>query len=94
MGLMVPLLRQVSPVAGMDKSEFIAIMQAYKGEKPSKSTVMTIVAEPLSDEEIESMADYFSKLKVTEWKQKNWNDDVTLPLWVKHKSKKADHAEK
>jgi len=81
-------------IAGMNKSEFIAIMQAYKSEKPSKSTVMTIVAEPLSDKEIESMADYFSKLKATEWKEKNWNDDVTLPHWAEQNSKKADHAEK
>ncbi len=81
-------------IAGMNKSEFIAIMQAYKSEKPSKSTVMTIVAEPLSDKEIEKMADYFSKLKATEWKQKNWNDDVTVPLWGKQNGKKADHAKK
>ena len=81
-------------IAGMNKSEFIAVMQAYKSEKPSQSTVMTIVAEPLSDKEIESMADYFSKLKAVEWKEKNWNNDVSVPLWAEQNSKKADHAEK
>jgi cytochrome c553 len=75
----------IPPIVGLDKKSFISIMKSYKDKKPSKSTVMTIVAEPLTDKEIELMADYFSKQKVKEWTKKDWNKDVKAPSWAKGK---------
>ena len=73
----------IPPIVGMDKTTFISTIKAYQTEKPSKSTVMTLVTEPLTDKEIEAMAAYFSKQKVEEWTQPDWQKDVKTPAWVK-----------
>ncbi len=72
----------IPPIVGIDKKSFISMMNAYKNTKPSKSTVMTIVAEPLTTKEIELMAEYFSKQKATEWTKKDWRKDVKTPSWA------------
>jgi len=78
---------EIPPIVGLDKKTFIHMMKAYQTEKPSKATVMTIVAEPLTDKEIEAMAEYFSKQKVQEWTQPGWHKDVKAPAWVKQYEK-------
>lgn len=72
----------IPPIVGMDKKTFISMMLAYKNAKPSKSTVMTIVAEPLTSKEIERMADYFSQQKVTEWTETDWRKNIKTPSWA------------
>ena len=74
---------EIPPIVGLDKVTFISMMKSYKKKKPSKSIIMTIVAEPLTDKEIKVMADYFSKQRVQEWTKSNWNKDVKIPLWAK-----------
>jgi sulfide dehydrogenase cytochrome subunit len=78
---------EIPPIVGMDQATFISTMKAYQTERPSKETVMTIVAEPLSDAEIKAMAEYFSKQKVREWTQADWHKDVKAPSWAKHYEK-------
>ena len=73
----------IPPLAGMDKDTFVAIMQAYKSEKIVKSSVMTMVAKQVTDNEIKSMADFFSKQKAVEWTEKNWRKDVVIPKWAR-----------
>jgi len=81
----------IPPIVGLDKASFISTMKAYRTEKPSKSTVMTIVAEPLTDKEIEAMAAYFSKQKVAEWTQSDWRKKIKAPAWVeKFKKEEKD----
>ena len=56
-------------IAGMSKDNFIEIMTAYQsGERPA--TVMTRIAKGYTNEEIELMADFFSKQKFVRQKQK------------------------
>ena len=74
------LQTDIPSLAGMPKSEFIAIMQAYKSEKVVKTAVMSMIAKQVSDKEIELMADFFSKQKAKEWTKKGWNDDVKKPF--------------
>ncbi len=75
----------IPPIAGMDKKVFIEMMKAYQSEKASKSIVMTLVAKPLTSNEISAMAEYFSQIKASEWTQKNWNKDVKVPNWAEEK---------
>lgn len=62
------------PLAGIDKEEFIKMMQRFKHEDPNNFIVMGIITQPLTDEEIELMADYFSKQEPKEWTQPGWNE--------------------
>lgn len=56
-------------IAGISKAYFIETMEAYKSaERPS--TIMTRIAKGYSKEEIELMADYFSKQPFVRYKQK------------------------
>ena len=79
---------EMPSLAGMDKDEFVAIMQAYKSEQIVKSSVMTIVAKQLTDEEITAMGGFFAKQKSGVWTKKGWRDDVVAPAWSKEKEKR------
>ena len=76
---------EIPPLAGMDKDEFVAIMQAYKSEKIVKSSIMTVVAKQLTDEEITSMGGFFAKQSSKPWTPANWRDDVVTPAWATEK---------
>ncbi len=69
----------IPPLAGMNKTAFIQMMQRFKKGDNHDFIVMGIVAKPLTDEEIEKMADYFSKQKPVEWTQPDWRKDVKDP---------------
>jgi len=70
------------PLAGIDKQEFIKKMHEYKTQDPNSFIAMGIITQPLTDAEIEAMADYFSKQKPVEWTNKNWRANVKNPSWA------------
>ena len=55
-------------IAGISRDYFIETMLAYK-EASRPSTIMIRIAKGYSDEEIELMADYFSRQKIIRFKQ-------------------------
>ncbi len=70
----------IPPLAGMNRKDFIFEMQQFKKENSDKFLVMGIVAKPLTDKEIELMADYFAAQKPVEWTKKDWRQDVVNPV--------------
>lgn len=72
----------IPPLAGMDKQEFIDKMQEYKTADASNFIVMGIIAQPITDEEIEAMAGYFAKLKPEPLNQDKAPNDVVVPDWA------------
>ena len=72
----------IPPLAGMDKQDFIDKMQEYKTADASNFIVMGIIAQPITDEEIEAMAGYFSKLNSEPLNQDKAFNDVVVPDWA------------
>ncbi len=72
----------IPPLAGMDKQEFIKKMQEYKTADASNFIVMGIIAQPITDEEIEAMAGFFAKLKPEPLNQEKIPRDVVVPEWA------------
>ena len=72
----------IPPLAGMDKQDFIDKMQEYKTADASNFIVMGIIAQPITDEEIEAMAGYFAKLKPEPLNQDKAPNDVVVPDWA------------
>lgn len=75
----------IPPLAGINREKFISIMQRYKKEDNNNFVVMGIVTKPLTDKEIELMADYFAAQKPVQWTQKDWRHDVVNPVTEKGK---------
>lgn len=73
----------IPPLAGIDKDEFIKKMQEYKTKDASEFIVMGIIAQPITDEEIVAMAEFFSKQKSVPWSQETAQKDVVVPEWAK-----------
>ncbi len=73
----------IPPLAGMDKQEFIEKMQEYKTKDANEFIVMGIITQPITDEEIEAMAGFFSAQKSVPWSQEKGHKDVIVPDWAK-----------
>ena len=72
----------IPSLAGMDKQDFIDKMQEYKTTDASNFIVMGIIAQPITDEEIVAMADYFAKLNPEPLNQNKAPRDVVVPDWA------------
>lgn len=72
----------IPPLAGMDKQAFIDRMQNYKTKDSDEFVVMGIVSQPLTNEEINAMADFFSKLPPLPLNPKKPKKDIILPDWA------------
>lgn len=73
----------IPPLAGMDKQEFIDKMQEYKTKDANDFIVMGIITQPLTDEEIVAMADFFAKQKPEPWSKDPIKKDIIVPDWAK-----------
>ncbi len=63
----------IPPLAGMNKDKFIKEMTKFKKQSPNNFVVMGIIAQPLTDSEISTMAEFFSQQKPVEWTKLGWN---------------------
>ncbi|MCK5809599.1 MAG: hypothetical protein KAH00_00840 [Cocleimonas sp.] len=72
----------IPPLAGMDKQEFIDKMQEYKTKDANQFIVMGIITQPITDKEIEAMADFFAKLKPVSRSLGKVPYDVVVPDWA------------
>ncbi|MCK5901937.1 MAG: c-type cytochrome [Cocleimonas sp.] len=75
----------IPPLAGMDKQEFIDKMQEYKTKDANDFIVMGIITQPLTDEEIVAMADFFAQQKPEPWSKASIKKDIVVPDWAKMK---------
>lgn len=68
------------PLAGMDRSDFIRLMKAFR-DNEFPTIVMHDVAYVFTDAEINAMADYFAAQPVQQWP--HLNEDGTIKQGVK-----------
>lgn len=80
----------IPPLAGMNKDEFIERMQAYKTGEANDFIVMGIITQPITDEEIIAMAEFFAEQKPVPWNKEKGHKDVVVPEWAKMKVDKHD----
>ncbi len=73
----------IPPLAGMNKDDFIKKMNQYKTQDTDKFIVMGIITKPITDQEIEAMATFFSEQNPRPPKHGNNQKGLTVPKWAK-----------